>query len=141
MARKPKRDQLSVVGLVSAILRGTAQQRSLAKSKERKANKRAEKEQKKREKAAKPKDTRTPEEIGRTIDSTRTRLVGTVDAVKYDLDVPARARDLRNTVAARIPRRWRGEPGGMVVGAAVLVVGWGGLALAALFSTRGRSAR
>lgn len=141
MARKPKRDQLSVVGVASAILRGTAQQRSLAKSRDRKAMKAAQKAEKKRVKESKPKDTRTPEEIARSVDLTRTRLVGTVDAVKYDLDLPARARDLRGELAARIPRRWRGEPGGMIVGAAVLVVGWGSLAAAALLAARGSSSR
>lgn len=129
MAKKRKSDKLSLVGLASAISRNIAQQRSLAKARERRAARLLPK-QPKPPKPKKPKDTRTAEEIRATVDATRTRLVATVDSLKYHLDVPARLRDVRNRAARRLPREVRGEPKATIAGVTVLVTGLGSIALA-----------
>lgn len=149
MAKKAKTDQLSVVGLVSAILRNSAQQRSLGKAREKRMAKlddrrhpEAVAERKKREKKAKKeakkasKDTRSADEIGADVDRTRSKLVDTVDAVKYDLDIPARLGDARDRVARELPDDWRGETKARIVAASVLVAGWGAIAWSAIARAR-----
>ena len=138
MAKKKKKDQLGFTGLVSAIARGIARERSLAKARDihRHDTGTVPPEPAKPPKRKKPKDTRSAEEIRREVDVTRARLVGTVGAIKYDLDLPARARDARDAVAARIPREWKGEPRATIVAASVLATGLGGIVLAALAKIR-----
>jgi hypothetical protein len=133
MARK-KKDQLSVVGLLSAILRNSAQQRSLAKGRDKKAlkiEKKAEKARQKHRKALEPKDERTPEDIRAEIDSTRGELVGTVAAIKTDLSLPTRARLLRAHLSKRVPRDLKGEPEATVIAGSVLAGGLGIVGLSA----------
>ena len=150
MARKKKKDQLSVVGLLSAILRNTAQQRSLAKGRDKKAlkiEKKAEKARQKHRKALEPKDKRTPEEIRTEIDSTRGELVGTVAAIKTDLSLPTRARLLMAHLSKKVPRDLKGEPEASVIAGSVLASGLGVVGLAAFVGgkvstrTRQREAR
>lgn len=152
MAKKSKPDQLSWVGLISAILRNASQQRSMVRSQdkirakreardhplsdsEKKAQKKQRKQQKKDE-ADRKKDTRSVSQIGDDIDTTRGRLLDTVDAVKYDLDVPARLTDARVTVARRVPRRWLGPVPAAIAAGLVLAVGWGTIAAGAATSAR-----
>ncbi|MBC7518735.1 MAG: hypothetical protein H7248_07640 [Microbacteriaceae bacterium] len=118
MAAK-KQDQLSVVGVTSAVAKNLAQQRSLAKARERKNT-----PKKPKIKAPKaPKDTRTAAELEATVELTRATLVSTVAQIRYDLDLPARARDLRSRIAVRFPRDWHGETPARVAASAVVVVG------------------
>lgn len=149
MAKKPKKDELSFIGVISAILRNAAQQRSLARTREKrrqrlearrdpeqraaekKARKKAEKAQK-----AENRDTRTIEQIGSDVDGSRRRLVGTVSSLRYDLDVPARTRETRDRVASRIPRRFRGEPQAALASIGLALLGWGAIALGALRARR-----
>lgn len=145
MAKK-KSDQLSVVGLASAVLRNLSQQRSAEKAREKReqapvtvAEKAEAKAAKKRAKAAKPKDTRSAAEIRREVDATRTQLVRTVDRIGYDLDLPARARDARAGLLARIPGSWQGDLPAAVVGATVLASGLS--VVVALSSTTGSRRR
>ena len=152
MAKKSKPDQLSWVGLISAILRNTSQQRSMVKSQEKirakrearehplsddekKARKKQQKQQKKDE-AERTKDTRSAAQIGDDVDTTRGRLLDTVDAVKYDLDVPARLTDARTTVARSVPRSWLGPIPAAIAAGVVLVVGWGAIAAGAATGAR-----
>ncbi len=116
MAKK-KKDQLGIVGFASAILRNTAQQRSLKKARDAKNAPPPPPREKK------PRDTRTAEQIRGEVDATRDALVGTVDGIKYDLDVPARARDLRDRVAAELPDEWKGESRARAVAAVILATG------------------
>lgn len=129
MAKKKKSDQLSVIGLVSAVLKSTSQQRSLKKAREKR-------EAPPQPKVKKPKDTRTPEQIRTEVDSTRAQLVDTVARVKYDLDVPARARDLKVRVAARMPAVLKGDVQAAAVAASVLVAGLGTIVWGATASAR-----
>lgn len=117
MAAK-KKDQLSVVGVASAVAKNLAQQRSLAKARERKHAVPVAKV-----KVKAPKDTRTAAEIEAAVALSRARLVSTVTQIKFDLDFPARARELRDRVATRFPGNWRGETAARVAASAVLVVG------------------
>ncbi len=131
MAKK-KKDRLSFIGLISSVLKGVARQRSFAKAR---ASGTAVPDQN-TPKVKKPKDTRTPDQIRGDVDRTRRRLVNTVDQIKYDLDVPARAKDLRDRLAARVPREWRGEPRATIVAASVFTTGIGAIVLATFASVR-----
>ena len=118
MAAK-KRDQLSVVGVASAVAKNLAQQRSLAKARERKIATRKQKST-----APKPpKDTRTPAELAANVDLTRARLVSTVAQIRFDLDLQARARELRARLAVRLPHAWHGETPARVAASAIAVAG------------------
>lgn len=120
MARR-KKDRLGVVGLASTVFKNLAQQRSMSKSRHAHNEEPA-------EKVPRPKDTRTPEEIRVAVDLTRERLVSTVDAIKFDLDVPARTRDLRDRVAAGLPDSWKGEPRAAIIAGSLFAVGLGVIA-------------
>ena len=131
MAKK-KTDQLSMIGLSSAIMRHLSQQRSLEKARLKRearprtaAEKAEAKKARKAAKAARPKDTRSPEQIRADVDATRAKLGKTVDRLSYDLDVPARARDARARLLAVIPESWKGDRPAAVVGATVLASGLG----------------
>ena len=126
---KRRKDQLGVVGFASALMRNLSQQRSLKKARDAK-NVPPPPEQKKR------KDTRTPEQIRAAVDVTRSNLVDAVDGIKYDLDVRARARDLRDRVAADIPAEYRGRTPALVVVASILFAGLGSIAAAIVARVR-----
>lgn len=123
MARK-KKDKLSLGGLISAIMKNRSQHKAMAKAREVKGIE-PEPEQ------PKPRDIRTPEQIRKDVDATRARLVETVAALRYDLDVPARARDLRDRIAARLPEELKAQPVAIAVTASVLVAGITAILLAA----------
>ena len=129
MARK-RRDQLGVVGFASALLRNLSQQRSLKKARDAKDAPPPPPKQKK------PKDTRTPEQIRVAVDVTRSNLVETVDSIKYDLDVPARARDLRDRVAADIPAEYRGRSPALVASGSILLAGLASITAAVVARVR-----
>lgn len=120
MAKKRK-DQLGFIGLASALLRNVAQQRSLKKSRDAKNAPPTSPKKKK------PKDTRTASQIHNELDATRLNLVTTVERIKYDIDVPSRARDLRDRVAADIPSELKGRTPALVVSASILVTGLGSI--------------
>ncbi|MET3768175.1 hypothetical protein ABIB15_000847 [Marisediminicola sp. UYEF4] len=124
MARKKKSDKLSLGGLISAIMKNRSQHKAMAKAREVKGID-PEPEPKK------PRDIRTPEQIRDDVDVTRARLVETVAALRYDLDVPARARDLRDRVAAKLPEELKAQPVAIAVTASVLVAGVSAILLAA----------
>ncbi|MFP7760597.1 DUF3618 domain-containing protein [Marisediminicola sp. LYQ85] len=113
---KRKKDRLSVTGLVTTVARSVARQRSLKKARELDGAEASEPE-------PKQKDTRTPEDIRRSVEVTRAELVATVAKVKYDLDVPARARDARDRVAASIPPEWRGERQARAIATSIAAAG------------------
>ncbi|GAB3131000.1 DUF3618 domain-containing protein [Marisediminicola antarctica] len=123
MARK-KKDKLNLGSLISAIMKNRSKHRSMAKA-------RAIKGIEPEPEPKKPRDIRTPEQIKEDVDVTRARLVETIAALRYDLDVPARARDLRDRVAARIPEELKAQPVAIVVTASVLVAGVGTILIAA----------
>ena len=123
MAKKRK-DQLGVVGLASALLRNVAQQRSLKKARDAKHAPPASPP------AKKPKDTRTPEQLRAAVDVNRANLLGTVENIKYDLDLQSRARDLRNRVAADIPAEFRGRIPALIAAGSILLGGLGSIAAA-----------
>ena len=123
MARK-KKDKLSLGSLISAIMKNRSQHKAMAKAREVKGIE-PEPEPKK------PRDIRTPEQIREDVDVTRARLVETIAALRYDLDVPARARDLRDRVAAKIPEELKAQPVAIAVTASVLVAGISAILLAA----------
>lgn len=129
MAKK-KKDQLGLVGFISALMRNTAQQRSLKKVRDAKNAPPPEPQPKK------PKDTRTPEQIRADVDQARVSLVKTVENIKYDLDVPSRARDLRDRVAADIPPELKGRTPALVAAAGILVAGLGSIAAAVVSRVR-----
>jgi Protein of unknown function (DUF3618) len=124
---KRKKDRLNFFGFVSAIASNVARQRAMAQARDKPV---------KPPKVKKPPDTRTPEEIRAGVDATRVVLADTVGAITYDLDVPARARDLRDRVAARVPSEWKGEPKATIVALSVLVTGVGGILLGAIARLR-----
>lgn len=124
MARKKKTDKLSLGGLISAIMKNRSQHKAMAKAREVKGID-PEPEPKK------PRDIRTPEQIRDDVDVTRARLVETVAALRYDLDVPARARDLRDRVAAKLPEELKAQPVAIAVTASVLIAGVSAILLAA----------
>ncbi|HEV7956874.1 MAG: hypothetical protein JWL94_880 [Microbacteriaceae bacterium] len=136
MARRKKKDQLTAAGVVSAVARGVAQQRSLAKARDINRGDRSTVPPEPK-KPKKPKDPRSPEQIRAEVDATRARLLHTLGEIKYDVDVPSRARDLRGRVASQIPRRWRGEPRASIVAGSILATGLGGIVLAMLGRVRG----
>ncbi len=72
-----------------------------------------------------PRDPRTPEQLESDIERTRAELVATVARIKYDLDVPARLRDVRDDIAAKIPEKYKGEQQAMIAAGAVVVAGLG----------------
>ena len=123
MAKKRK-DQLGVAGFASALLRNVAQQRSLKKARDAKHAPPAP------PRVKKPKDTRTPEQIRAAVDVTRANLLGTVENIKYDLDLQSRARDLRNRVAAGIPAEIKGRTPALIVAGSILLGGIGSIAAA-----------
>ena len=123
MAKKRK-DQLGVVGLASALLRNVAQQRSLKKARDAKHAPPVPPP------AKKPKDTRTPEQLRAAVDVNRANLLGTVENIKYDLDLQSRARDLRNRVAADIPAEFRGRIPALIAAGSILLGGLGSIAAA-----------
>lgn len=123
MARKKKTDKLSLGGLISVIMKNRSQHKAMAKAREVKG---IEPEPE----PTKPRDIRTPEQIREDVDVTRERLVETVAALRYDLDVPARARDLRDRVAARLPEELKAQPVAIAVTASVLVAGVSAVLLA-----------
>lgn len=123
MARK-KKDKLGVAGLISAIMKNRSQHKAMAKAREVKGIE-PEPEPKK------PRDIRTPEQIREDVEVTRARLVETVAALRYDLDVPARARDLRDRVVAKLPEELKAQPVAIAVTASVLVAGVTAILLAA----------
>lgn len=137
MAKKMKRDQLTAIGLISVIAKNFVQQRARVSSMqkassevkdpaERREQKAQEKKRLKKEKKARKKeDVRTPEQLREAVDSTRADLVRTVGRVKYDLDLPARASDLRDSVARELPSGWRGPTQAVVAASTVLVTGLG----------------
>lgn len=129
MAKKRK-DQLGIGGLASALLRNLAQQRSLKKVRAAKNAPPAPPKKKK------PKDTRTPEEIGAAVDATRLSLLKTVETIKYDLDLPARARDLRDRVAADIPSEMKGRVPAFITAGSILVAGLGSITAALVARAR-----
>lgn len=126
MARKKKTDKLSLGGLISAIMKNRSQHKAMAKAREVKGIDPEPKPEPK-----KPRDIRTPEQIRDDVDVTRARLVETVAALRYDLDVPARARDLRDRVAAKLPEELKAQPVAIAVTASVLVAGVSAILLAA----------
>lgn len=128
MAKKRK-DQLGVVGFASAILRNSAQQRSLKKARNAKNAPPPPKQKK-------PKDTRSSEQIRAEVDATRATLLGTVETIKYDLDVPARARDLRDRVAADIPAEFKGRIPALVAAGSILLTGIGSITAAIVARVR-----
>ena len=105
-------------------MRNLSQQRSLKKARDAKNTPPPPPQQKK------PKDTRTPEQIRAAVDVTRSDLIETVDGIKYDLDVRARARDQRDRVAADIPAEYRGRTPALVITASILLAGLGSIAAA-----------
>ncbi len=130
MAKKMKRDQLTAIGLVSAIAKNFVQQRARVASMQKAssvvadpAERRDQQRKAKKDAPKKPKDTRTPEQLRAAADARRNDLVATVDRVKYDLDVPARARDVRDSVARELPPAWRGRTQAVAASSAVLVSG------------------
>ena len=123
MARKKKTDKLSLGGLISVIMKNRSQHKAMAKAREVKG---IEPEPE----PTKPRDIRTPEQIREDVEVTRERLVETVAALRYDLDVPARARDLRDRVAARLPEELKAQPVAIAVTASVLVAGVSAVLLA-----------
>ena len=127
---KRRKDQLGVVGFASALMRNLSQQRSLKKARDAKNVPPPPPQQKK------PKDIRTPEEIRAAVDVTRSNLVDAVDGIKYDLDVCARARDLRDRVAADIPAEYRGRTPALVVVGSILFAGLGSIAAAIVARVR-----
>jgi hypothetical protein len=124
MARKKKTDRLGAAGLISAIMKNRSQHKAMAKAREVKG---IEPEPKPK----KPRDIRTPEQIREDVDVTRARLVDTVAALRYDLDLPARARDLRDRVVAKLPEEFKAQPVAIAVTASVLVAGVTAILLAA----------
>jgi len=124
MARKKKKDKLSLGGLLSAIMKNRSQHRAMAKAREVKG---IEPEPE----PTKPRDIRTREQIREDVDVTRARLVETIAALRYDLDVPARVRDLRDRVAAKLPEELKAQPVAIAVTASVLVAGISAILLAA----------
>ena len=124
MARKKKKDGLGFAGLISAIMKNRSQHKAMAKAREVK-HMEPEPEPKK------PRDIRTPEQIREDVDVTRARLVETVAALRYVLDVPARARDLRDRVVAKLPEELKAQPVAIAVTASVLVAGVTTILLAA----------
>lgn len=129
MAKKRK-DQLGIGGLASALLRNLAQQRSLKKVRAAKNAPPAPPKKKK------PKDSRTPEEIRAAVDATRVSLLKTVETIKYDLDLPARARDLRDRVAADIPSEMKGRAPAFITAGSILVAGLGSITAALVARAR-----
>lgn len=150
MAKKMKRDQLTAIGLISVIAKNFVQQRARISSMqkasaevpdpaERREMKEQEKKRLKKEKKERKKENlRTPEQLRETVDSTRADLVRTVDRVKYDLDVPARAGDLRDSVAKELPSGWRGPTQAAVAASTVLITGLGVIAAAMTARIRSR---
>ena len=126
---KRRKDQLGVVGFASALMRNLSQQRSLKKARDAKNFPPPPKQKK-------PKDTRTPEQIRAAVDATRSNLVDAVDGIRYDLDVRARARDLRDRVAADIPAEYRGRTPALVVVGSILFAGLGSIAAAIVARVR-----
>jgi len=124
MARKKKKDKLGVGSLISAIMKNRSQHKAMAKA-------RAVKGIQPEPEPKKPRDIRTPEQIKEDVDVTRARLVETIAALRYDLDVPARTRDLRNRVAAKIPEELKAQPVAVAVTASVLVAGISTILIAA----------
>lgn len=133
MAKKRK-DQLGFMGVVSTILRNRSQQKAMLKARQVKGI-----EPEPEPKAPRPKETRSTEQIRADVDATRRTLVDTVARIRYDLDVPARTRDLRDRVAARVPSEYKGEPAATVIASLIFAVGTGIIAL--LASLRGARAR
>jgi len=133
MAKKRK-DQLGFMGLVSTILKNRSQQKSMMKARNVKGI-----EPEPEPKVKRPKETRSTEEIRAGVDATRTTLVETVARIRYDLDVPARAKDLRDRTAARVPAEYKGEPAATVIAGLIFAAGTGIIAgLAALRGSRPR---
>ena len=124
MARKKKKDKLGLGGLLSAIMKNRSQHKAMAKAREVKG---IEPEPE----PTKPRDIRTREQIREDVDVTRARLVETIAALRYDLDVPARVRDLRDRVAAKLPEELKAQPVAIAVTASVLVAGISAILLAA----------
>jgi len=124
MARKKKKDKLGVGSLISAIMKNRSQHKAMAKA-------RAVKGIQPEPEPKKLRDIRTPEQIKEDVDVTRARLVETIAALRYDLDVPARTRDLRNRVAAKIPEELKAQPVAIAVTASVLVAGISTILIAA----------
>lgn len=124
MARKTKKDKLGLGGLISAVMKNRSQHKAMAKA-------RAVQGIEPEPEPAKPRDIRTPEQIREDVDLTRARLVDTIAALRYDLDVPARARDLRDRVAAKLPEELKAQPVAVAVTASVLVAGIGAIVIAA----------
>ncbi|WP_165064137.1 DUF3618 domain-containing protein [Marisediminicola senii] len=126
MAKK-KNDRLSVGGVLSTILKQRSQQRSMKKRREkleaRRATRNGAPAVAPEPKPEKLKDTRTPEQIRASVDESRARLVATVERVKYDLDVPARAKDVRDDVRRRLPSSIKGEPAASITAASLLAAG------------------
>lgn len=123
MARK-KKSRKGLGSVMSSFMRRRSQHKAMAKAREVKG---IEPEPE----PPKPRDIRTPEQIREDVDVTRARLVETIAALRYDLDVPARARDLRNRVAAKLPVEFRTQPAAIAVSASVLVGGITAILLAA----------
>ena len=124
MARKKKKDKLGLGGLLSAIMKNRSQHKAMAKAREVKG---IEPEPE----PTKPRDIRTREQIREDVDVTRARLVETIAALRYDLDVPARVRDLRDRVAAKLPEELKAQPVAIAVTACVLVAGISTILIAA----------
>lgn len=124
---KRKKDRLNFFGFLSAIASNVARQRALRQARDKPV---------KPPKVKKPRDTRTPEEIRAGVDAVRVVLADTIGAIKHDLDVPARARDLRDRVAARVPSEWKGEPRASIVALSVLAAGVGGILLGTIARLR-----
>lgn len=133
MAKKRK-DQLGFMGLVSTILRRRSQQKSMMKARKVKGI-----EPEPEPKAPRPKETRSTEQIRADVDATRTALVETVTRIRYDLDVPARTRDLRNRLAARVPAEYKGEPAATVIASLIFTAGIG--IIAGIVTLRGARSR
>lgn len=85
-----------------------------------------------------PRDPRTPEQLEADIERTRAELVATVARIKYDLDVPARLRDVRDDIAAKIPEKYKGEEQAMLAAGAVLVTGLGIIVTSVVSAVRHR---
>ena len=124
MARKKKTDKLSLGGLISAIMKNRSQRKAMAKAREVKG---IEPESGPK----KPRDIRTPEQIREDVELTRARLVETGAALRYDLDVPARARDLRDRIVATLPAELKAQPVAIAVTASVLIAGVSAILIAA----------
>ena len=122
-----------MVGVASVVAKNVAQQRSLAKARERKNKVSVAKV-----KVKAPKETRTAAEIEAAAATSRARLFATVAQIRFDLDIPARAGDLRDRVAVQFPRNWRGETPARAAASAVIVIGLSTIASITAIAVRAR---